>query len=161
MAPLSSGIGDSDVEDDFMEASEGEENTTCRKCKNIVNDTELSIFCEGRCQAWYHAACVNITKKQINQINQLKNVIVWMCTGCKKSIKNLWKVNKNNNNLLEKLKNIEDKLDTLGNPHNNFNTVSYAGIIIQSIVRKKKAIEYISHEQTLVLKPKKYNKLVT
>ena len=129
MAPSS---GDSD--DD---SNTGAECTTCRKCNKTVNDNESLIYCEGKCKSWYHSNCVNITKKQLNQIETVKNIITWMCTECKQMLQYIWKQNDNQNMILHKLLDLDTKVSQI-NKNIPATKISYASVVAQDIPKKNK-----------------------
>lgn len=150
MAPTSYGARKDDL--DPIESSE-----LCKSCNKKVEDGELSIFCEGECASWYHASCVNINKRQVNQIEALNDIVSWFCNGCKLVCKDLWKKSFDNKRVIEKLVSIEQKITNL-DQHiavKNANT-TYAGITSLATKKDIKYKEqYVSHEKTLVLRPKK------
>ena len=36
----------------------------CGACAHQVKDEDKAVFCEGECQAWFHARCVNVNNEQ-------------------------------------------------------------------------------------------------
>ena len=141
----------SDVSDEEYE--EAEEDVHCKKCDIDVVDGEKSIFCEGLCRSWYHIDCVGINKKQYGQINVVEKLVTWMCASCKKQMKNLWKEKRDYHKILQKLESLEQQVC-------NSNTApiitSYANVVAKNSnqMDKNKGLEFISHEKTLILKPK-------
>ena len=150
MAPSSGSSDDS--------GTEVEADSVCRRCEKAVLDEEPSIFCEGSCQSWYHTACANITKKQMAHIEAIKAIIVWMCPGCKSSLKHVWNEQRNCNNIFKKLEDLENKIDTMShsNSHVPGTVPSYADVVSLSTGNKQKNnSDFVSHTKTLIIKPKK------
>lgn len=64
-----------------------EENLICKICSKVVADGESAVFCEGKCQSWYHISCVNISSQQYKKIAIAEKMLIWMCKSCKKDFK--------------------------------------------------------------------------
>lgn len=54
----------------------------CAKCK-IDFDDDFVIGCEGKCNRWYHLACVDLSKKQSEVLASIKGA-KWFCRSCYK-----------------------------------------------------------------------------
>lgn len=131
-------------EDDSSEDSE-----VCKTCNKSISDNELLIFCEGQCRSWYHTTCLNITKKQLNQMEAIKNLITWLCPTCKNNLERMWDDYTTSKKILNKLNEIEGKLET--KPQK---ILSYADALTNSTIKTEEN-KNICHERTLVIKPKK------
>lgn len=59
--------------------------SSCHKCKVRFKRQELIIECSGYCQEYFHINCVNITKNQLEMIEENES-IKWFCDKCQVKI---------------------------------------------------------------------------
>ncbi|KAG8287346.1 hypothetical protein J6590_040424 [Homalodisca vitripennis] len=62
-------------------ASSVDSSELCPNCNIKVDDDEKALQCEGFCQKWHHASCVDIGDKEYFQIGELK-CVHWFCVLC-------------------------------------------------------------------------------
>ncbi|CAH1110396.1 unnamed protein product [Psylliodes chrysocephalus] len=86
----------------------------CKTCKNEVKHNEQGLLCEGKCQSWYHIACVGISSQQYKKMNgEILKILIWMCPSCKEQLKQLMQIESFGNKmktLCEKFTSIEEKV---------------------------------------------------
>ena len=71
--------------DDIIEEIEVRENLkeTCGTCENLIlDDTDISIMCDGPCDKWHHIECEEITEEEANLLHAGKRNINWFCNKC-------------------------------------------------------------------------------
>lgn len=54
----------------------------CGSCQTLVKEDCEAFQCEGFCEIWFHANCVNVTSKEFAQILKLGVKSRWMCDKC-------------------------------------------------------------------------------
>lgn len=123
-----------------MNESEETEDIYCKKCKKDVEDNDPGLFCEGKCQSWYHSACVGVSQQQYKKISSdIKDIILWMCVGCRKNLQQLMtsaKTMEKMEKLVEQVCGIEQKIGTI---YSKMDTglMSYARAVGETNVPKK------------------------
>lgn len=72
-------------------ADEDEDPSTecCGKCKKVCKSKENAVCCEGICEQWFHANCVGINTNKYLKINDIVDIICWICKDCIKLIVNM------------------------------------------------------------------------
>ena len=55
----------------------------CGECANEVKDEDKAVYCEGACQAWFHAQCVNVNDELYAHLSDSEEK--WECPLCQKS----------------------------------------------------------------------------
>lgn len=65
------------------------ENDLCKKCKISVNSDDKGLLCDGFCNAWFHAKCVEIELKNYRKITELGDKVWWLCGECATRIDNM------------------------------------------------------------------------
>ena len=56
----------------------------CGICHQQLDNETYQIGCDGRCQSWYHARCVNIDSKEYKKL-AADSCSEWLCPPCKGS----------------------------------------------------------------------------
>lgn len=54
-------------------------NQKCKVCKEVISDYSKVLVCKGKCNQSHHIECVGISDSQYNMIDDLRDVIVWIC----------------------------------------------------------------------------------
>lgn len=54
----------------------------CGSCKKLVKDNCEALQCDGLCDLWFHANCVNISSSEFEIISNLEDKIKWICNKC-------------------------------------------------------------------------------
>ncbi|KAI4454998.1 hypothetical protein MML48_9g00003293 [Holotrichia oblita] len=57
---------------------------SCFTCTQSVNQKSPGLQCNGRCNQFYHAKCVNLTKSDLGSL--LLPGSLWMCPQCRPTI---------------------------------------------------------------------------
>ena len=60
-----------------------QEQDVCSHCMKVVTSSQRGLFCESRCNSWYHAECVGIKPKRYKELT--KNQEPWSCNTCRLS----------------------------------------------------------------------------
>ncbi|KAG8316591.1 hypothetical protein J6590_047732 [Homalodisca vitripennis] len=89
----------------------GKSKPKCGSCKKVVEDDSKSFLCEGMCDIWYHATCVDISDEEYDLIVVLGDKSRWFCDGCMSRIESLRKSDVCNDDYI-KLKEMVSKLIT-------------------------------------------------
>ena len=58
----------------------------CGVCKEIFDDFDEGLECDGGCTKWYHCICVGIPQDQYSiylEDNSGDNKLKWFCDSCK------------------------------------------------------------------------------
>lgn len=54
----------------------------CAECKLLVEESDDAFLCDGFCKKWHHAKCVNIKSAKFKKIQDVVDLILWMCQDC-------------------------------------------------------------------------------
>lgn len=54
----------------------------CPVCEIVVNDDEDGIICDGFCERWHHASCVDVSSDNYNKISEVASFMKWFCSVC-------------------------------------------------------------------------------
>ena len=52
----------------------------CGECANEVKDEDKAVYCEGACQAWFHAQCVNVNDELYAHLSDSEEKWEWAST---------------------------------------------------------------------------------
>ena len=55
----------------------------CGRCEVEVKDDDKAVFCDGECQSWFHAQCVNIDDEEYTRLTESEGK--WECPTCQNS----------------------------------------------------------------------------
>lgn len=139
------------------------EDVICKGCSKEVKENEAGIFCDGVCQSWYHRACVGVSAQQYKKINEeILKMLIWMCDPCRSKLKLIMKKQKSEDTLRELVskmstmdKKINDMCEKMDNRMESINQTSYASVLANKSRLDKTNKSCVSHEKTLIIKPKK------
>lgn len=136
---------------------EEDEDTQCKNCKKKVKDGEAGLFCEGKCQSWYHIGCVAITNQLYRKMTkEIMDLVIWMCDTCKSQLKAVmqkYEYEDNLKKLVEKINDMEKKMEAIPQQieENSFKP-SYATVTHSTI--KPTSPKLPSNLPSIVIKPK-------
>ena len=71
-------VSSEDTEDD--DDSVTQECDACPMCKEIVEEDQDGLFCDGPCATWFHRKCVNMTPKNYRLLGLTRKK--WFCSSC-------------------------------------------------------------------------------
>ena len=53
----------------------------CKFCDEDVQEGQAGLFCEDKCNSWYHAKCVGISAKRFKELRT--KLVTWTCNTCR------------------------------------------------------------------------------
>ena len=66
---------------DLSTTSQNEDAEVCKHCNNVVEEGHTGLFCEDKCNSWYHSKCVGIKSKRYKELQAKSEP--WTCNTCR------------------------------------------------------------------------------
>lgn len=68
---------------------DGQDILVCPKCELYVGEDVEALQCDGFCDKWHHAMCVNVCSEDYQKIQDLKDITKWICEVCAGKLKTM------------------------------------------------------------------------
>lgn len=67
----------------------GDDKEICPECKILVVCDDKGLLCDGFCDKWHHAKCVNINSVNYSKIEKVGSFMKWLCSACVSKIETM------------------------------------------------------------------------